>query len=46
MLLEVTAIYIIWNDYKNRNADLASQGRRAMVTGLPGPTGKSHGGQV
>ena len=37
VFFEVSAIYLVWQDYKNRELDLAKKGRGAMLTGLPIP---------
>ena len=37
VFFEAGAIFLVWRDYKIRESDLSSTGRRAMVTGLSGP---------
>lgn len=37
VFFEVSAIYLVWKDYKNRESDIARKGRSAMVAGLPMP---------
>ena len=40
VFFEVSAIYLVWKDYKNRESDLTSKGIGTMVTGLPIPHSK------
>ncbi len=37
VLFEVSAIFLVWRDYKIRESDLSATGARAMFTGLSGP---------
>ena len=40
VFLEVSAICLVWRDYKIRESDLSKKGRGTMLAGLPVPHAK------